>query len=79
MRWLFVKVSETADRIVYHYARESNNPDGVIEFNKQTGEYAVTIPCGNDAGSKWCVEKAESKFRFVAQEGFPDRRWVITG
>ncbi len=79
MRWLFVKVCETEEQIVYRYARESDDPDGEIVFYKESEEWFVTRPCQNDADSKWCVERAESKFYLVVEDGFPNRRWVIIG
>lgn len=71
---------ETKEKYVYRYARESDELDGVIEYSKEQKAVIMVKPCANDLGSEWCIEKAIGKFvSFVAGEGFPNTRNVITG
>ena len=80
MRWIFAMVEETEEKYVYRYARESDELDGMIEYDKEQKTVAMIKPCANDLGSEWCINKAIGKFvSFVAGEGFPNTRKVITG
>ena len=80
MRWFFSLVEETEEKYVYLYARESDDLDGVIEYDKGKKTAAVITPCAKDMGSGWCIEKAVDKFVLcVCGERFPATRKVITG
>ena len=78
MWWLYVKIEESENLIVYHYSTETRDLDGEIVYNKNTREWKVTRPCIKD-DCAWCIGKSEEKFRHVVEEGFPDRRMVAIG
>ncbi len=78
MWWLYVKVDETEDLLIYHYSTETRDLDGEIVYNKRAEEWEVTRPCARD-DCAWCIDKTEGKFWHVIEEGFPDRRMVAIG
>ena len=45
MWWLFEKVSETSEEIIYRYSTSSEDLDGIITYNKKTWRASVTTPC----------------------------------
>lgn len=79
MWWLYVKVKETEELIIYHYSTETKELDGEIVYKKGPKEWEVTRPCAKDKDSRWCIDKSEEKFWHVIEEGFPDRRMVAIG
>ena len=76
---LYIKAEENDQQIIYHYSLESNDLDGEIIYDKGKKEFSVTKPCKKDAGSSWCIRRTEEHFWSIINEGFPNRRKVVTG
>ena len=80
MWWLFEMMEDTSEKVVYRYARESRVLDGLIEYDKESKLSSMIQPCKSDMDSEWCQRRAIGKFiHFVAEEGFPPTRKVVTG
>lgn len=80
MWWIFEKMEDSNERILYSYARESKDLTGLVEYRKDEEEVLMIRPCSSDEDSTWCQEKALGKFAaYVVDEGFPQTRKVVTG
>lgn len=78
--WLLYQLIEETDTIYrYAYSRETNDLDGIIVYDKKTGETTVEKPCAKDKGIKFSINHAAESFEFVIDEGFPARRMVAFG
>ncbi len=79
MRWIFKLIEKSKRIIIYAYARESDDLDGVISFDTLTGKTTVGKPCAKDKGKNYCIEKAIEHFQRVIEEDFPPERHVDCG
>lgn len=79
MWWLFLKTEESRRLIRYAYSRESEELDGIIQYDREKNEVLLIKPCRADEGSAFSERKAKEMFRFVVREGFPERRQVACG
>ncbi len=80
MWWIYEKTYEDSTLVRYSYAREDNEMDGEIEYNKESKEVRIIRECSGDRANEWCCEKSLEKFMaYVAGESFPQRRRVVIG
>lgn len=84
MWWLFEKISETAEEIIYRYSTGSSDLDGIITYNKEAWRATVTTPCRKDKKDQWTqfrTDMAIATFdrRFKYKEDFPEGQITVTG
>ena len=79
MRWVYKLIEYTKSAYFYAYARESDQRDGIIMFDRGTGMITVTNPCEKDMGKEYCIEKAIEHFQKVIDDNFPVERHVDCG
>ncbi len=84
MWWLFEKVSETSEEIIYRYSNSSEDLDGIITYNKKAWRASVTTPCNKDKRdqfSQFMMDMAIATFNrcFKFKNYFPEGRICITG
>lgn len=79
MWWWFEKLSESRDRVVYAYSRESRHADGQIEIDKEAREVKLLIPCEADKDSAFAQSRACDKVYRLIDEQYPDQRQIACG
>ncbi len=79
MRWKYKKLFVSERFVQYSYSRESDDLDGIIQYNRITEEIVVLIPCAGDKESSYSQKKAIEHFYQVISEGFPESRYVACG
>ena len=84
MWWLFEKVSETAEEIIYRYSTGSDALDGIITYSKKAWRATVTTPCNKDKRDEWSqfmMDMAIATFdrKFKYKSSFPEGRICVTG
>ena len=80
MRWKFVRVFINERFVQYRYSRETDDLDGIIQYDKKTEDIIIIKPCENDKGSELSQSIAKEHFYWnVIQEGLPESRYVACG
>lgn len=79
MWWLFEKLEEHGDWILYAYSRECEDADGRIEVNRRTEEIRMLRPCKEDMVSAYAQEWSCDKVYRLIAEHYPDRRQIACG
>ena len=84
MWWLFEKISETDEEIIYRYSTGSDALDGIITYSKKAWRATVTKPCLKDKRDQWSrfrMDMAVATFDriFKFRDSFPEGQTVVTG
>lgn len=79
MWWMFAKLFQKDDVVLYSYSRESHDLDGRISINQRTKEVTLIQPCTADYDSAFNQGVAVEKTRRIIALGYPDRRQVACG
>ena len=79
MWWMFDKISQIDDAVLYAYSRESRDLDGRISINPITKEITLVQPCAADSGSAFNQEAAVEKAWRIIALGYPDHRQIACG
>ncbi len=80
MRWKFRRAFINKRFVQYSYSRETDEMDGIIQYDRETEEIKILKPCENDKDSELSQSIAMEHFYWnVIQEGLPENRYVACG
>ena len=79
MWWMFEKMAQNEDVVLYAYSRESLDLDGRISINQSTKEITLVRPCAGDSDSTFNQEVATEKAWRLITLGYPEYRQVACG
>lgn len=79
MWWIFDKISQIGDVVLYAYSRESRDLDGRISINQNSKEITLVRPCAADFNSAFNQEVAVEKAWRIIALGYPDHRQIACG
>ena len=79
MWWLFERLSESQNVVLYAYSRENRNLDGRVSIDTLTEEASLIQPSSEDAGSSFCERKALEKALRLINRGYPQHEMIACG
>ena len=82
MRWKYRFMFENEQFYQYTYARESDELDGIIQYDKITCRRTLIKLCSTDSseiGAELSARKALEHFYSVIERGFPEYCYVCCG
>lgn len=79
MWWIFEKISDIGQNVLYAYSRGNRNLDGRISINRVTQEITMIQPSADDAGIKFAEDKAIEKASWMIDYDFPPDRQIACG
>lgn len=75
----FMLSEKNGDIYQYHYSRETQEYDGLIEYNSVNKKIYIVTPSRIDAGSAISQSITIRDFNIVVRDDFPERRTVAHG
>lgn len=79
MWWLFEKLAENSNEIIYAYSTGNRNLDGRISINPDTKEITIIKPCADDENSKYAKNTAVLKAYRIIELGYPQHEQIACG
>lgn len=78
MWWMFEKLDDSVDFVLYAYSRGTKELDGRIKYDKTNESIQVITPCHGDS-SEFAIGKAIERMHNLADNGFPQQKMIACG
>lgn len=78
MWWIFEKLEDNNNFVLYAYSRETKELDDRIRYDKANESMQVITPCHDDS-SEFALEKAIERMHYLVSNGFPQRKMFACG